>query len=57
MKLARMVRGHFVTLIEVSMRLIKCNPKHISGVIILITVIIIIIITLSLNGFTASIVS
>lgn len=29
LKLSRSVRGHFVALIKVAMRLISCNPGHI----------------------------
>ena len=29
-KSVRGVRGHFVTLVEISMHLMECNPEHIS---------------------------
>ena len=31
LKLARRARGHFVTLIEIRMHLIRCKPGHISN--------------------------
>ena len=32
LKLARRAKGHFMTLIEIRVHLIRCKPGHISGV-------------------------